>query len=149
MLLAVPTELKKTAPLSKNFAYSLLPSSNLIRPKEFETSERKQQLTLRRNGILVPFLPCLPSRFLCQTISADAGCPSQWNHLWLYVQPTFGHLMLAGRWSTSALVAILCSFCTCHLHVCVRCCSQLCFSIERLACKVTLSLPFPANHTFL
>lgn len=149
MLLAVPTELKNPSLLSKNFAYSSFPSSNLIRPKEFETSKRKRQLTLRRVKGLSPFyLVCHPD-FLCQTISADAGCPSQWNHLWLYAQPTFSHLMLAGRGGDPALMAILCSFCTCHLHVCVRYCSRLWFSIEGLACKVILNLPFLTNHTFL
>lgn len=54
---------EKTSLLSKNFAYSSFPSSNLIRSKESETLKGKQQLVLRRSRTFSCSLPCPESRF--------------------------------------------------------------------------------------
>lgn len=52
----VPSRDEKYSLLFKNFAYSSFPCSNLIRPKEPETSKRKHQLVFRRNRICAPSL---------------------------------------------------------------------------------------------
>lgn len=74
---------EKTRPLSKNFAYSSFPSSNLIRSKESETLKGKQQLVLRRSSTFSPSLPCPESRFPLgqgQGWLPGAGCaqPALW-----------------------------------------------------------------------